>query len=272
MSYKVIALDLDGTLLNDKKRINPASIEALNAAKAKGIEVLIATGRHHISFADYYHQLELTTPAICCNGVYLYDVHNDSVISSTPITQTHVERMVQVSQDHGIPVYLYAQDMMLYNNHDAHHARIAAWDDEHKSRVEEVFKHYPNYLTAHENYDNLWKFSVAWPNIPALKAFAKDVEERVGLQCLWSWEDQIDMALPGTGKGQRIAEYVESKGLSMQDVICFGDNFNDVSMLEMAGLGVAMGNHAEGVEKHANLVIGDNNSDAIAKTLEQYVL
>lgn len=71
MSYRVIALDLDGTLLTPGKTILPESIAALAKAKAAGIKILIVTGRHHCAIHPFYQALQLDTPAICCNGTYL---------------------------------------------------------------------------------------------------------------------------------------------------------------------------------------------------------
>lgn len=271
MSYNVIALDLDGTLLNDKKRIPEASLDILLTAQKQGIDVVIATGRHHITINEYYHQLKLTTPAVCCNGVYLYDIHQDKCISSTPVSHSHVEKMVKLGEEYSIPFYLYVDNVMLYHDEPAHKARVAGWDEAFEERLNRVFRHFPDYLKATDHFDNLWKFSCAWDDIDALKNFVEAVKTKADLQCLWSWDNQVDIAIPGTGKGHRLKEYVESIGKTMDNVIAFGDNFNDVSMLEMAGLGVAMGNHAKGVELHADLIIGDNNSNSIAQTIEKYV-
>lgn len=71
MSYRVIALDLDGTLLTPAKTILPQSIEALKRARQAGVKVAIVTGRHHCAIHPFYQALELDTPAICCNGTYL---------------------------------------------------------------------------------------------------------------------------------------------------------------------------------------------------------
>ncbi|KPA08544.1 HAD-IIB family hydrolase [Pantoea agglomerans] len=71
MNYRVIALDLDGTLLTPAKTILPQSIEALNQARQAGVHVAIVTGRHHCAIHPFYQALQLDTPAICCNGTYL---------------------------------------------------------------------------------------------------------------------------------------------------------------------------------------------------------
>lgn len=72
MIWRLIALDLDGTLLNNKKMISPASVSALQSAQQAGVKIILATGRSHSEALPYYQQLQLTEPMICCNGSYLY--------------------------------------------------------------------------------------------------------------------------------------------------------------------------------------------------------
>jgi hydroxymethylpyrimidine pyrophosphatase-like HAD family hydrolase len=72
MTSRVIALDLDGTLLTPQKTLLPSSLEALKRAQEAGYQLLIVTGRHHVAIHPFYQALALDTPAICCNGTYLY--------------------------------------------------------------------------------------------------------------------------------------------------------------------------------------------------------
>lgn len=76
----------------------------------------------------------------------------------------------------------------------------------------------------------------------------------------------------GNSKGKRLTQWVEAQGLSMQDVVAFGDNYNDLSMLEAAGTGVAMGNAVEEVKARANVVIGENESNSIADFINRNLL
>jgi hydroxymethylpyrimidine pyrophosphatase-like HAD family hydrolase len=80
------------------------------------------------------------------------------------------------------------------------------------------------------------------------------------------------VAQRGNSKGKRLAQWVESEGLSMEQVIAFGDNFNDLSMLEAAGLGVAMGNADEAIKARADLVIGTNLEAGIAGTIYKHLI
>ena len=84
MTSRVIALDLDGTLLTGKKTILPASLDALARARDAGYLVIVVTGRHHVAIHPFYQALALDTPAICCNGTYL---NSGNIVQKT--TKTH---------------------------------------------------------------------------------------------------------------------------------------------------------------------------------------
>ena len=83
MTSRVIALDLDGTLLTGKKTILPASLDALARAKDAGYQIIVVTGRHHVAIHPFYQALALDTPAICCNGTYLYVIMQKRCLNPT---------------------------------------------------------------------------------------------------------------------------------------------------------------------------------------------
>lgn len=115
MSYRVIALDLDGTLLDPQKKILPESLAALNEARRQGVKVLIVTGRHHVAIHPFYQELNLDTPAICCNGTYLYDYLGKKVLSSDPMTLESATQMIERLRGTDIQHLMYVDDAMLYN-------------------------------------------------------------------------------------------------------------------------------------------------------------
>ena len=105
-----------------------------------------------------------------------------------------------------------------------------------------------------------------------MQHFGKHVEHELGLECEWSWHDQVDIARGGNSKGKRLTKWVEAQGWSMENGVAFGDNFNDISMLEAAGTGVAMGNADDAVKARANIVIGDNTTDSIAQFIYSHLI
>lgn len=93
MICRLIALDLDGTLLNSKKMISPASVSALQSAQQVGVKIILATGRSHSEALPYYQQLQLTGPMICCNGSYLYHPRQRQILRPLPLDIHKVERL-----------------------------------------------------------------------------------------------------------------------------------------------------------------------------------
>ena len=96
MTSRVIALDLDGTLLTPQKTLLPSSLEALKRAQEAGYQLLIVTGRHHVAIHPFYQALGLDTPAICCNGTYLYDYQAKKVFASDPLPVTQALQLIDL--------------------------------------------------------------------------------------------------------------------------------------------------------------------------------
>ena len=251
MTTRVIALDLDGTLLTSKKTILPASLEALARAREAGYQVIVVTGRHHVAIHPFYQALALDTPAICCNGTYLYDYHAKKVLAADPMPveqAVSLTAMLAKQQIHGLA---YVDDAMLYEHPTGHVIRTRNWAQALPEDQRPVFAQVDSLAQAVREVNAVWKFALTDDDIPRLQRFAQQVGETLGLECEWSWHDQVDIARAGNSKGKRLAQWVADQGLSMQDVVAFGDNYNDLSMLEAAGTGVAMGNAVDEVKARA---------------------
>ncbi|WP_107758912.1 pyridoxal phosphatase [Dickeya sp. Secpp 1600] len=272
MTYRIIALDLDGTLLTQKKTILPESLQALAQARQAGIKVIIVTGRHHSAIHPFYQALALDTPAICCNGTYLYDYQTGQTAEANPLTPAQAKSVLQRLQQFDIHGLMYADDAMFYQYITGHITRTQAWAENLPESQRPTFRQVDNLLAATDHTRSIWKFATHHTDTAALNDFAHLVEQELGLACEWSWMDQVDIAQSGNSKGRLLQRWVESQGFSMNEVVAFGDNFNDISMLSTAGLGVAMGNSADEVKAHARLVIGHNEQPGIAEVIRSRVL
>ena len=248
MTYRIIALDLDGTLLDHKKRILPESLSALAQARAEGIKVVVVTGRHHVAIHPFYQALELDTPAICCNGTYLYDYQAKKVLESDPLPVDQALQLIEMLDEHQIHGLMYVDEAMLYERHTGHVVRTANWAQTLPPEQRPTFTQVPSLAQAAHDVNAVWKFALTDEDIPKLQQFGRYVEQQLGLECEWSWHDQVDIARKGNSKGRRLTQWIEAQGGSMENVIAFGDNFNDISMLEAAGTGVAMGNADDAVK------------------------
>lgn len=276
MRYHVIALDLDGTLLTSQKTILPESLKALSDARAAGVKVLIVTGRHHVAIHPFYQALQLDTPAICCNGTYLYDYHNQQVLASNPVRPQQADQLISLLETQQIEGLMYVDNAMLYPEDSkkiqAHVARTNTWAQTLPEAQRPVFQNVPSLRQSAIEANAIWKFALIDSDLPKLRQFTETVESNLGLTCEWSWHDQVDVTQHGNSKGARLAQWVAQQGLTMDKVIAFGDNDNDLSMLETVGLGVAMGNADDAIKARAKLTIGSNEQPSIAETLYRYVL
>jgi len=269
MNYQVVALDLDGTLLTPDKKILSESLSALKKVRESGAKVIIVTGRHFVAIHPFYQALELDTPAICCNGALLYDYQEKKVLASDPLEARQATQLIDLLDGYNVHSLMYADDAMIYQEPTGHIVRTENWAKSLPESQRPVFRKVDSLRETANEVDKIWKFALTGNDVVKLQEFTQVVERELGLACEWSWHDQVDIAQSGNSKGRRLTQWVESQGLLMSQVIAFGDNFNDLSMLKSAGLGVAMGNASDKIKACADLVIGDNTKPSIADLLNK---
>jgi Cof subfamily protein (haloacid dehalogenase superfamily) len=272
MTRRIIALDLDGTLLTPQKTILPASLEALQQARQAGYQVLIVTGRHHIAIHPFYRALELTTPAICCNGTYLYDYPAKRVLAADPLSASQALATLDLLESQQIHGLMYVDDEMLYETPTGHVERTRNWALSLPEDQRPTFRQVDSLRDAARSAQAIWKFALTGESISRLQETTALLEGELNLACEWSWHDQVDVAQAGNSKGMRLAQWVESQGMTMDQVVAFGDNYNDLSMLEPAGIGFAMGNADDAIKARADITIGTNEENSIADAIRRYLL
>ena len=272
MKYRLVALDLDGTLLDSQLQIRSETISALNRVRSEGVQVMLVTGRHHVTAYPYWHQLELELPAICCNGAYVYDFKTSRPISGNPLAQSDAQHLLQLVRKHAIDTMIYVGEFMAYETDSVHYANVRRWSDALPENVRPRIEQVPSFERLLEERPVIWKYFSAGDDIPAMQAFAEEVETDLGLSCEWSGHNRLDITRADNSKGIRLAEWIGQQGIAAEEVIAFGDQQNDMDMLRVAGMGVAMGNSGEIVRACANWVTGTNDSGGIADALYRFVL
>lgn len=272
MTYRLVALDLDGTLLDSQLQIRVETIAALDRLRAQGIQAMIVTGRHHVAAYPYWKQLGLDLPAICCNGAYIYDFANDRPLAGDPLTRDEARRLLALSRQYAVFTMVYDRDSMAYETVDAQLQRMLNWAATLAPEVRPRFEKVASFERLVDSASIIWKFISAADDATLMRAFVDDVENELGLCCVWSGATRLDITHRGNSKGSRLAEWIAAQGIVPAEVIAFGDHQNDIEMLRMAGMGVAMGNSLPDVQACADWVTGSNDGSGIADALQRFVL
>jgi Cof subfamily protein (haloacid dehalogenase superfamily) len=272
MRYRLVALDLDGTLLDSQLQIRKQTMDALSRLRAQGVQAMIVTGRHHVAAYPYWHQLGLELPAICCNGAYMHDFAAGQPLRSDPLSRDEARQLLALSRRHAIYTMVYDKDFMAYETENSHLRKILNWSATLAPALRPRIEKVASFERLIEDAETIWKFTCAGDDFPAMLAFVADIEQSLGLSCVWSGNDRLDITHAGNSKGHRLSEWIAEQGIAPAEVIAFGDHQNDIEMLRMAGMGVAMGNSQADVQACADWVTGSNDSNGIADALQRFVL
>lgn len=270
--YKVLALDLDGTVLTDNHTILPQVKAAIQEAQ-QHCHVVIVTGRHHTAARPYYVELGLNTPIICCNGTYVYDYKNEQVITHNAIDKETALEFIALAGKHNAKLVMYVTDAMTYER-QAPIAYMQTLEDWAQTLPENIRPNIYKIESIPEEANTtqfIWKFVVeAEPSAVELLVQHPLVQTKFNGER--SWSNRIDFAAKGNTKGNRLAEYIEQLGFQAKDVIAVGDNHNDTSMIRLAGLGVAMANADDTVKSYADEICQtNNNQDGLAHLIREKI-
>lgn len=272
MAYQAVAFDMDGTLLNRDRVILPETMDVLHQIQSRGIKIILVTGRHHSVVYPYYYQLGLTTPAICCNGSYLYDFQKQHAFAANPMSKNQAKSLLQLVNQYGVHTLIYTDDLMNYEVLDDHLQGLFQWIDSLPEALRPEIRQVNSFIDTIDHAKAIYKFATSSHDISTLKAFSHAIEACGDFECEWSWVNRADIALKGNSKGNGLKAWSVAENIPLNNIVAFGDSYNDITMLQNAGLGIAMGNADKAVQKYADQVIGDNNHPSIAETLTELFL
>lgn len=268
--YKLLALDLDGTVLNSQRGIHPEVKQAIQQLKEK-YPVLIVTGRHHTAAKPYYVELGLDTPIICCNGTYVYDYANDEVLVHNALQKQVALEFIDRAQQANMKLLMYVTDAMLYSRRIpvGFIGGLVDWANQYQGEVKPQIYQVDEFEEHANQASHIWKFVVEGEP-QTIKQFSSEPWVSEHFSGEQSWHNRVDFSARGNSKGGRLAEIVAQLGLQPEQVVAVGDNHNDVSMLNYAGLGVAMNNAADEIKQQANAVSAtDNDGSGLAELIYQ---
>ncbi|MBJ6361451.1 Cof-type HAD-IIB family hydrolase [Paenibacillus sp. GCM10012307] len=264
MPYKLIAIDVDDTLLNDELQVTPRTKRALEQATAQGATVTLATGRMFASAQNIARQIDLNVPIITYQGSLVKTLLDGEVIYERYVPTAAAKQLHDYCEAKGLHLQLYVDDVL--------YVKEVNDKSEAYSRLSKI-----PYVVA-PNFADL----ALQPQMKMLIIDEPELLDKVAveLKALIGDIAHITKSKPnfleimhkeGT-KGHAVAFLASHIGCSLEEVIAIGDSWNDHEMLETAGLGVAMENAVPALKEIANYVTKSNNEDGVAHVIEKFVL
>ncbi len=269
---KLLAIDMDGTLVTSKKEITPRTADALRAAMQKGIEICIATGRYTTYLFDILRPLGITGPAVMGNGAAVMDekeMYFHSLISEADLRQISA---LCLKERAALFINVEGYTCCLDNDYTMQAARHWAADRPDNDIMATLhFYQDPEKLLA-DVIGKTGKLIVLHFEEKRARELIEIFKKQSNLGVIYSEFGHIDLANPGLTKLSGLKMVMEMKGLKPEQVMAFGDGENDTEMIEYAGFGVAMGNACAEAKAAADYVAPGNDEEGVAKTIEQFLL
>lgn len=264
MSYRMIAVDLDDSLLGDDLNISERNINALMEASNRGVVVTIATGRMYCSALPYIEQLKLNVPVITYQGGLIKNALSQEVLYHCPIPLEIAMEVIEKSKSDGAYLQVYVDDkyyMEEYNNFSELYRLNVGVAGTAVGPLDKFLKKAPTKMLIIDEPSTILKM--------------KDEYDRLFgeiLQVTISKPIYLELTNKDATKGKALKYLAQSLKVDRNEIIAIGDSYNDISMIKYAGLGVAMGNAHEDVKKWADYVTLTNNEDGVAEVVHKFIL
>ena len=285
---KLIASDMDGTLLNHNHKIPKENVELINYAKNQGIEFIVATGRAYYEALPALNEENINCDVISFNGGIVYD-KNGNIISITPMLPKDLYYTIEILKSFDISYQLYTKntiytksietdinayiDLIRSNGYDpdVEHLRAEAQQKLDVGYITEV-ENIELYLNEKENPPI--KIIAISNDISKLENAAKLLLENKSISVTSSGANNIEIMHKNATKGEALKEIAKIYGINLENAVAIGDNLNDQAMLDIVGYSVAMKNGNTILKEQAKYVTEKTNSeggvaDTIFKLIEE---
>lgn len=274
MKYKMIAMDMDGTLLTTDKEVSNRSKEVLRKAADAGIKLVVCTGRIFTSAWAYADIIGTKAPIIASNGAYIREKDRDEVVYMKSLPKEEIIKAVNITKDHGFCPFLFSYNTV-FAEKVIFTARIYEKQNESLPEDKKVKIVVTDNLerVIEENHEEILKLVVVseMDEIEKLNKLRSEIADKVDASIVASMPNNFEIMSKGISKGNGVKILGDIYGISAEETICIGDNENDISMIEYAGCGVAMGNGADALKSAADYVTDTNDNDGVAKAIEKLV-
>ena len=286
-SIRLVALDLDGTVFTNDKRVTPRTKAAIEAAAAAGINVVFVTGRPLSGIPGAVRSLKGARYFITSNGAVITALNTDGAASSKQelngaVISDHTEKplysellspddaegITRIALERGLLYSVYIGGMG-YCEQNCFEGRLRPYEGtpigEYIHHSVSVVDDIVRFVRESEGAENVW---IQENDTPARDALNSYINSTWQVSTVLTSPTDVEVSSALAGKGRALARLAQKLGIEKRSILAMGDNFNDLEMFEAAGVSAAMGNASEAVKRLASFTAPSNEEDGVARVLE----
>ncbi len=266
MDYKVLVLDIDGTLVNSKKEVTENTKKAIKKLQEKGIKIVLASGRPVCGIERVAKEIELDkydSYLVSYNGGKVINYKTKEVIYEKTMSEKYIPALYKFADDNNVAIITYDEPLAITNDANDEYVLLETGINGLECKqvddfVAEIKEPVIKCLIVGEGD------KMAQLEIQAREMFGKE------LNVFRSEPHFLEITPQHIDKAYSLGKLLESLGLTREEMVACGDGFNDISMIEYAGLGVAMENAQQKVKDVADYITVSNDEDGVAKVIEKF--
>lgn len=276
MTYKMVCIDLDGTLLNSNKKISNYTLNILREVHEKGLHIIITTGRTYSSARIYYELLGINCPIICSSGATILSPYLNNTLYNSSFNYNELLNLLDIFNKNRL-------NFNFYSNNDIYSNNIITFLLTKLIYLKQGYSNDFNIrhkIVRRDEWEKLFK-----SNELIIKGICYSLRQKkintlyslLSKECTFSSylnnKNTLEINSLNINKGNAVKVLSTLLNIDKKDIICFGDSENDISMIKYAGLGICMANGLDSLKEVSNMVTSESNdNDGVAKTLENIIL
>ena len=288
--YKLVVVDLDGTILNSYGEISETTKESVKKCLEKGTKIVIASGRPIDSIKTIAKELGIEEYFIAGNGALIYDLKKDEIVYENYMKKEKVLEIIKICEDNSISYNVYTDKTILTTNlkfNVLYYYKENLKKEENKKTNVSIVENMYNYV-KNLNEEKFLKITICDESATIFNSIVKTLKEindveilevsHMSRKIIKQGTEEIpieyyytEISAKNVDKWDAVEYLARKLNIENEEIIAIGDNINDKKMIENAGLGVAMKGSAPDVINVANIVTDSNDNDGVAKILEKYI-
>lgn len=273
--YKMILIDVDGTLVRDDLTIPKENIRAIREAKEKGIMIVLSTGRQFISAKMYAKEVGLTDPIVSSNGAYVASHDEKDIYYEASIDKEDILSADELVKPHGFYWIFQNHDTMFAEDLDEY---IATFERPHKGvpftdriNVEKIDENYTIEDLVVDHDHEIHKGFI-FLNDEKVDDIERKLKENKNISVVKPTSTIVEITHKNADKGRAALSLARAYNIKPEEIMCLGDSGNDVTMFKSVGFPIAMGNAVDKLKEIAKHITDTNENNGVAKAIDKFIL